>query len=423
MGETVVLSASDCLSPVGKSLDETWKALAAGASGVRRLTRYKPDELGDRAASALAYGGEIPMTMDEIAGSAARLQKWVEPGYHAARTLVGRALYRLGFDIRKHDPQRIALLSGTVLASQHARAARAPKGQPDARFMLNQCPHVLLGAVASEVRLQGPSFNVASGCASGAHAVYLAAMLIRANLVDAAVVVAHEFPHLPEATLGMDGLGLLYRREEASDRAFADPARASRPFSRDRRGFVLSEGAAVVVMASAAYAEKHSWPRLATIRGAFTNSDADHPTRPSTESLARCMRGALSDAWIGPDSIECIHAHATSTPAGDRAEMSALHEVFGPAFPQVPVVALKAQLGHTLGASGLLTLTLAMRGMAENTVLPTLNHDPDPTLPQARLLATATERRHKTALVSSFGFGGTNVSLVLQRGPDARATT
>ncbi|HXM71556.1 MAG TPA: beta-ketoacyl-[acyl-carrier-protein] synthase family protein, partial [Thermoanaerobaculia bacterium] len=137
----------------------------------------------------------------------------------------------------------------------------------------------------------------------------------------------------------------------------------------------------------------------------------------SRENVTACMQASLADARCGPRDIDCINAHATSTPVGDAAELAALRAVFGERLEEMPVVANKSQVGHTLGASTAVALCLALRGMREGVVLPTLNHLPDPALPPAWIPAAATAHQHELTLLNSFGFGGTNVSLVLEQGP------
>ena len=152
------------------------------------------------------------------------------------------------------------------------------------------------------------------------------------------------------------------------------------------------------------------------IRGAYANSDAAHVTRISIDNVVRCIRGALESAEVDSREVECVNAHATSTWVGDRSELTALGQVFGEDLKDLPVVANKSQLGHSLGASSVLEIILACRGMNASTLLPTLNHEPDPELPKAFVPTEALEYPHATTLINSFGFGGTNVCMVLGKG-------
>jgi 3-oxoacyl-[acyl-carrier-protein] synthase II len=246
----------------------------------------------------------------------------------------------------------------------------------------------------------------------------MASQAIQAGMIDLALVVGYEFPLMPASVGGLDWINALYRRDQPADRAWDDSARASRPLSRDRRGFVLAEGAGAVLVCGTDYALARGWPVQAYLRGAFSNSDADHLTRISRDNITTCMRQALADASCPADEVGCVNAHATSTPIGDAAELGALAAVFGERLAEIPVVANKSQIGHTLGASTILALGFALRGMREGVVLPTLNHVPDPDLPAAWVPTSAIEHAHQVTLLNSFGFGGTNVSLVLERGPE-----
>jgi 3-oxoacyl-[acyl-carrier-protein] synthase II len=417
MDTRVAIVDTDCFTSLGAGVDDTWEAAAANRSGIRPIDRYVPEDERFQGVPAISYAGQIPLSFAELAGSADRYEKWPEPGYHAVKRLAGRIFQRLGFDVSRHEPQRIVMMGGTALTAQISQDIVTRTGRPDTKFILHQCHNTPLAAAASDFGLQGPSFSIGSACASSGHALFLAGQLIKAGVIDAAVVAGFEFPVLPICVGGFEWLKALYRRDDPEDRAYGDPAAASRPFSADRRGFLLAEGAGAAFVARSDYAEAHGWPVLAVLRGGYVNSDAGHLTRISRENIARCMRAALSDAGCDVEDVECINAHATSTSLGDESEMKALHAVFGEHIRRTPVVADKSQLGHALGASLILALILAVEGMRRGVALPTLNHLPDAGLPEALVPARAQEHEHRLTLLNSFGFGGTNVSLVLERGP------
>lgn len=417
--DRIVVVDYDCISSLAADLDGTWAAAAANRSGMRPIDRYDPAAATFQGVPAIAYAGQVPLTFAELAGGADRYERWPEPGYHAVRLLAGRILRRLGFDASHHQPQRLAVLGGTALTAEISQDIVTRTGRADTKFILHQCHNTPLAAAASEHGFQGPSFSVGSACASSGHALYLAGQLLRAGAIDAALVVGFEFPVLPICVGGFEWLKALYRRDDPQDRAWAEPAAASRPFSGDRRGFLLAEGAGAALVTRQSYAAAHGWaPRLA-LRGGYVNSDAGHLTRIARDNVVRCMRGALADARANVEEVECINAHATSTPLGDESEMLALAEVFGDRLRATPVVANKSQIGHALGASHILALMLASEGMQRGVVLPTLNHRPDPRLPEACMPPCAREHRHGVTLLNSFGFGGTNVSLVLERAREA----
>ena len=415
MESTIAIVDYECLSSLGTSFEETWVRLLANSSGIGPIDRYHPEEESLQGVSNVAYGGQIPISYDELAGSSARFRKWNEPAFHAVKRLAATVLERVGLDLSRHDPQRIAVLGGTALCSQVSKEALTRSQRADSKFILNQCQNIPLAAAASTHGLQGPCFSIGSACASSGHALLLACQLIKADLIDCALVCGHEFPLLPSSVGGLDWLSALYRRDTPRDRGYDDPAQASRPLSQDRRGFVLAEGAALLLVARVDYAKKHGWPMKAGLRGGYANSDADHVTRISATNVSVCMKEALKDARCDPSEVECVNAHATSTPMGDRSELTALREVFGDRLESLPLVANKSQLGHSLGAASSLETALAAESLAQGILPPTLNYRQDPSLPTARVQDEACDFPHQLTLSNSFGFGGTNVSLVLER--------
>lgn len=412
MKDEVVIVGYDCMSPLGTDVAQTWNGVVNNRSGIRPIDRYDPREnfLGP---SDVVYGGQIPLTYRELAGSDLKYEKFPEPSHHAVPLVCRRVFDAIDFSIDHHNPQRIALLSATAYNAQISQHELESTRKPYVNFMLNQCHNVPMAIVAKEFGLQGPSMSIISACASGNHAVFTACCFIKAGLVDAAIVAAFEFPIFPVSLGGFDWLNALYRRDKVDDRAYEDPSQACRPFSPDRRGFLPAEGVGAVFLSRADYAQKMHWPLKGVIVGGNVNSDGGHLTRINAENAATCIRGAMADAGCGVDAIDCINAHATSTPKGDAAEMQALHEVFGERLKDIPVVANKSQLGHSLGACSILELIVALEGMNAAVVAPTLNYLRDPLLPEAFVHPHAIERPHKCTLLNSFGFGGTNTSLVV----------
>jgi 3-oxoacyl-[acyl-carrier-protein] synthase II len=413
MNRDIAVVDCDCLTAAGIDAASTWEILAANGSGLRPIDRYVPENERFQGVGDISYAGQIPLSFADLAGSADRYEKWPEPGYHAVRLLADRIFRRLSFDISSHDPQRVGLLGGTALTSQISQDIVTRTQRADTKFILHQCHNTPLAAAASAYGLQGPSFSVSSACASSGHALFLAGQFLNSGLIDAALVVGFEFPVLPICVGGFEWLKALYRRDDRNDRAFADATAASRPFSRDRRGFLLAEGAGAVFVARPDYARAVGWPIRAVLRGGYVNSDGDHLTRISPHNVTRCMRGALADAGCEPREVGCVNAHATSTPLGDQSELNALAEVFGERLREIPVTAHKSQIGHALGASLILALVLAVEAMRRDTVLPTLNYQCDERLPAAWIPDRTIAHPHEVTLLNSFGFGGTNVSFVL----------
>lgn len=415
MTELAVVVGYDCITSLGVDVATSWDAAVHGKSGVRPIDRYAIESTGYRGVEKIHCAGQLPMSLEQLAGSREALVKWPEPGYHAARLLARRLMGRFGSSLAEADRQRIGVFGATALTSQASHGAVAAEKRATAYFILNQCHNTPLSAVAIEHKLQGPSYSINSACASSNHALYTAALFIAQGIIDAALVVAFEFPVLPICTAGFAWMNALYSWTDPRDRGYSDPAACSRPLSSDRRGFVLAEGAGVVMLASRQLASRHDWPVEASIAGGCMNGDALHMTNSSKQQIAACIRGALQAAQCAPEQVGCINAHATSTGVGDGAETIALADVFGAVLPEIPVVANKSQLGHSLGASGVLGLILAIEGMKRGVLLPTLNYRPDPALPGIRATAEPRPLVHRTVLLNSFGFGGTNACLVVSR--------
>jgi 3-oxoacyl-[acyl-carrier-protein] synthase II len=236
---------------------------------------------------------------------------------------------------------------------------------------------------------------------------------VRDGDVDFAVVGGVEMPLVPEIVLGFANMNASFKLRKA-DRAFDHPGQASRPFSIDRRGFVLAEGAAAVVLAADDVVAAHGLKALAEVAGVGWTSDAHHFTRPFQPTIVRAIRDALADAEIDKSAIGSINAHGTSTPTGDAVEIQCLREIFGQDLPRVPITANKSQVGHALGAAAAVEAVLALMALEHQIVLPTLNHIPDPELAGPDFVEKSRPHRHEFVLSNSFGFGGTNCCVIFR---------
>lgn len=414
MEHHVAIIGYDCMSPLGSTFNATWEKLANNQSGIGYIDRYDPSRETLSGVSRVAFGGQIPLAYSDMAGSIERFNRSPEPSHHCVKPVCERVLAAIDFDAAEHNPQRIALLGATALTSQISQHTLTTTQRPYVNFILNQCHNIPLTPVAQEFGIQGPSFSIGGACASSNHAIIIACHFIKTGLLDCALVTGYEFPLLPMCIAGFEWLRAVYKRDKPDDRAYDNPEAASRPFSHDRRGLLLAEAVGAVFVSDLEYARRIGWPIKAVIRGGYMNSDAGHLTRMVPENVIICMREALNDARCNAEDIECINAHATSTPVGDAGELTALQAVFGDRFGQIPIVANKSQLGHSLGASSVMELMATVEGMDRSVLLPTLNYLPDPTLPSAFIPTAASEHRHCTTLLNSFGFGGTNASLVVE---------
>jgi 3-oxoacyl-[acyl-carrier-protein] synthase II len=265
------------------------------------------------------------------------------------------------------------------------------------------------GYVAIRHGLRGPNLCHVAACASGAQAIGASARLIERGDADLMLAGGAEAAN---TSLGLAAFAAMRALSTRND----DPEKASRPFDRDRDGFVIAEGSAVLVLESEAHALARGARIRAEVIGYAATGDAFHVALPSEdgEGAARCMRLALADAGIGPARVDYLNAHATSTPAGDLAEARAIRAVFGRHVERLPVSATKSMTGHLLGAAGALQALFCVRSLETGILPPTINLDhPDPECALDHVANQARRARPQIALSNSFGFGGTNASLVL----------
>jgi 3-oxoacyl-[acyl-carrier-protein] synthase II len=412
----IVLAGFDMVTPLGEELESQWRAFAAGRSGVVRLDRFEYD---DRYPVRVA--GQVPAV--DFSGqdfwSERDAGNWFSPVIFHSMLVARRALAHAGLAITGDNAHRMAVTFSSAIGGLDAMIDAESKVRqgltPHPFTNPNGCLNLVAGKVSILTGAQGPIFSPVAACATGAASVACAALLLKAGRADAVIAGACDFPLLRSLLASFASMNGAFQNRKESDRAFADPARASRPFSRDRKGFVVSEGAAAIVVTTRGYADAHGLPVRAVVAGIGMTSDAAHYVAPSLPTIAACMREAIRDAGLEPGDIQAINAHAASTGVGDATEVKALRAVFGEGF-RLPVSANKSQVGHTMGVSSAIEAILSCEGMRRGVLLPTLNHDPDPAIELDAVAEGARAFEHDIVLSNSFGFGGCNVCLVLCRG-------
>ena len=398
---------------LGATAEATWERAAANQSGLRPLSRC---DVG------------TPMIVGEIPGRAAGRYPFDTPkerhNWNAAYVLETVAICqdaladaRLRLD-EATGPRTACLIGSAINGSDSLREAFVRYGNIGANgvspFLLpNVCANVPSGKAGAVLGFTGPIFSPQGACASGNHAIAIGARMVRDGDADFAVAGGVEMPLLPEIVLGFANMNASFKLRP-TDRAAADPGQASRPFSVDRRGFVLAEGAAALVLAAEETVKAHGLRPIAEIAGIGWTSDAHHFTRPHQPTIVRAIRDALADAELDAGAIGSVNAHATSTPAGDAVEVGCLREVFGARLRRIPISANKSQVGHSLGAAAAVEAVLALMALERQTVLPTLNYLPDPELGDADFVAAARPHAHEFVLSNSFGFGGTNCCVIFR---------
>ena len=398
---------------LGASAEATWARAVANQSGLRPLSRC---DVG------------TPMIVGEIPGRETGRYAFDTPkerhSWNAAYVLETMAICqdalanaRLPMD-GGAGPRTACLIGSAINGSDSLREAFVRYGNIGANgvspFLLpNICANVPAGKAGAVLGLTGPIFSPQGACASGNHAIAIGARMVRDGDVDFAVAGGVEMPLIPEIVLGFANMNASFKLR-ATDRAATSPGQASRPFSIDRRGFVLAEGGAAVVLAAEDVIAAYGLTPVAEVAGIGWTSDAHHFTRPHPPTIVRAIREALYDADLDAQAVGSVNAHGTSTPTGDAVEVSCLREIFGDHLPRVPISANKSQVGHSLGAAAAVEAVLALMALEHQTVLPTLNYLPDPELAGADFVTASRPHAHDFVLSNSFGFGGTNCCVIFR---------
>ncbi|MEU7958942.1 beta-ketoacyl-[acyl-carrier-protein] synthase family protein [Micromonospora humida] len=411
---TVVITGMGLFSPVGRGVADTFTALTTGRSGLGR-----PPE-GHPARESLEVAGVLP-PIDPRTVATGPETKVLDRVVLFALLTAADALADAGIVVgRDVDPVRIGVVVGgvggmstleqqVIARTERGRAAVSPY------LLTGILPNMASARIAIAHGIRGYSSSVGTACASGAQAVADAARLIRAGEADVVLCGASEAPLFPT-------FAETFGNARALARGWADPTEASRPFDRRRNGFVLAEGAALLVLERAGHAAARGARTYAEVAGYGSTTDAHHPTmpRPDGEGAADCMRAALARADVPPAEVGYVNAHGTGTKLGDIAESTALGKVFG--VGGVPVSSTKALTGHLLGASGVVEAAACALALRAGLLPPTYHlDDPDPDCPADHVRDVPRASRAEFALTNSFGFGGQNVSLLLRRTTGAGA--
>ena len=402
-------------TPLGRTFAETWERAVRGDAGFRKVTRCRVETVCN-------VVGEIP-------GWNPRELYFVDPkeayNWNAGFVLLTIAVCRealadSGLVMNEETAPRTACLIGSAIngidAFRKAMVNLLEKGplKISPYLLPNLCANLPSGKAGMLLGFTGPVFSPQGACASGNHAIGIGARMIRDGDCDFALAGGVDTPILPEIIHGFNNMNATVKILP-SDRAFEDPAQASRPFSADRRGFVLSEGAGVIVLAAEEMIARHGLAARAEILGVGWTSDAYHFTSPNRETIVRAIREAIADAGLQPGDIGYINTHGTSTQKGDLAEVECLRSVFGKALEKIPLSSNKSQIGHTLGAAAAIEGALTIEGMRRGILLPTINHRPDPHFADIDCVPDAARRQpHELALSNAFGFGGTNCCIVFR---------
>ncbi|MEA3375285.1 MAG: beta-ketoacyl-ACP synthase II [Chloroflexota bacterium] len=412
MRKRVVVTGLGAVTPVGNDVRSTWEALLGGRSGVDRIACFDPVDLDVQIAAELK---DFDVTERLGRRRARRCDRFSLLALEAARQAVEDS--GVDPDSDSIDPERVGVLIGTgiggvlvLLENYDVYQLRGPRRVSP--FMIpSLMPNAASAMVAMDYGLKGLNFSINSACATGSHSVGEAAGMIRRGDLDTVICGGTEAAIHPLAIAALTNMGALSTRND-------EPQRASRPFDAQRDGFVLGEGAAVLVLESLEHATK----RRAHIRGELIGyagtSDAFHIAAPdeSGEGAARAMALTLQDAGLSPDQVDYINAHGTSTQLNDGIETQAIRAVFGEHADRLAVSSTKSMTGHLMGAAGALEAVVCVLSLETGWVPPTVNYEnPDPSCDLDYVPNQARELLPQVALSNSFGFGGHNGCLAFRR--------
>lgn len=406
----VVVTGLGALSPLGLNVQDTWTALTQGRSGIDKITLF------DASSFDTHFAGEVK-GFDTDAWVNKKDQKKMDRFIHFALAAAKMAIDDSGATWDEAKSERVATIIGSgmgglpVIEKQHSTLLERGPSRISPFFIPAVITNLAAGQVSMLFQTRGPNYCVTSACASGAHAIGEAAEMIRNGLMDIVIAGGTEATVCPMAVGGFGALKALSTRN-------SNPQQASRPWDRDRDGFVLAEGCGMLILEDYEHAKRRGARIYAELTGYGSSSDAHHMTSPSPggRGAARAMSLALQDAGLNPTDVNYINAHGTSTPVGDEIESEAMKRVFGDHAKKLWVSSTKSMTGHTLGAAGALESLFTILSVFHGVVPPTINLEnpsPDCDLDYVPLQAREGHIRH--ALNNSFGFGGTNACVLFSK--------
>ena len=405
----VFVTGMGVISPVGNGVETCWDGLVAGRSGAGPITRF------DASGYETRFACEVKdFSLDGILDrkEAKRMDRFVQ--FAVAGT--HEALRSAGLAEERPDPDRIGVIIGSGIGGmetfeeQHTNLLQKGHRRVSPFFIPMMISDMAAGQVSITFGLKGPNFCTVSACASGAHAIGEALRLLRAGDADVIVAGGAEATITPMAVAGFGNMRALSTRND-------DPQKASRPFDVGRDGFVIGEGAGILVLETEAHARARGAQPVCEVAGYGATGDAYHITAPCVdgEGAARAMQRALADAAMAPDEVGYINAHGTSTPAGDPIEVTAVKSVFADHAQRLWMGSTKSMTGHLLGAAGGLEAVVCALVLQRGIVPPTINlESPDPQCDLDLVPNTARNAKLKAVMSNSFGFGGHNVSLAMR---------
>jgi 3-oxoacyl-[acyl-carrier-protein] synthase II len=414
MKQRVVITGLGAVTPLGNDVPTMWEALVAGHSGIGPITRFDASDLGVRIAAEVKDFDPATLFGHR---EARRNDRFTLFALEAARQAVADAGLEFDDDLRQTTGVLIGTAIGgilTLLKNYDVLQKSGPRRVSP--FMVPMMmPNAASGTVAITYGLQGPNFSLASACATGSHAIGEAAEVIRRGHAKVMICGGSEAVIARLALAGFKNMGAVSTRND-------EPQRASRPFDAERDGFVMGEGASVLVLESLEHARRRGTRIYAELAGHGASADAFHITAPEEEGIgaAWAMELALQDAGLAPEAVDYINAHGTSTRLNDPMETRAIRRVFGPHADRLAVSSTKSMMGHLMGAAGAVEAIACIKSLETGWVHPTINYEtPDPECDLDYVPNQARYAQPRAALSNSFGFGGHNGCLIFRRWEEA----
>ena len=409
MNRRVVITGLGVVAPNGVGKRAFWDALKQGHSGIRRITRFDPSLFPTQ------FAGEVDF--DPARFISHKQLKRMDRTSHLAVSAAKMAVQDAALKIREEDPDRIGVMIGTAMAGhgmileQH-NAFRDKGPMKISTFTaIASFPDAPSSQISIELRLNGPSFSIATACSSASDAIGYAFNAIRNKELDIIIMGGADTPIFPPILSAFCVLRALSKRNDA-------PEKASRPFDKGRDGFVLGEGAGILILEDLEHALKRNAHIYGEILGFGMTCDAYHMTKPepSGKQAIRALKLALKDANVEPKDIDCLNAHGTSTPLNDASETFVIKEVFGAHARKIAISSIKSMIGHLIGAAGSVELIGALVALEEGVIPPTINYEtPDPDCDLDYVPNKARRASVNMIMKNSFGFGGKNSALVVRK--------
>ena len=406
----VVVTGLGAITPVGNTVADSWKNLLAGVSGAATVDTFDTTGFATQFAASVK---DFDVSQYMSAKDARKMDKFIHFGIAAGV----QALDDAGLSAEDHDPERIGVAMGSGIGglpnieTQHSALINSGPRKISPFFVPSTIINMIAGNLSIMRGLQGPNICITTACTSGTHNIGEAMRMVKYGDADAMVCGGAEMATCP---LGLGGFGAARALSTRND----NPTAASRPWDADRDGFVLGDGAGVLVLEEYEFAKARGATIYCELSGYGMSGDAFHMTQPSEsgDGARRCMNSAMKDAGLKPESIDYINAHGTSTGAGDVAETNAIKSSFGDHAHKLSVSSTKSMTGHLLGAAGGVEAVFAVMALKDQSVPPTINLDnPDPACDLDYVPHTARDLSIQHALSNSFGFGGTNGTLIFSQ--------